>query len=51
MSDECDFPDDLPELTDADRAALGSIPEDAVSHWWRGERWDFKTKTWIETSP
>lgn len=46
-----DFSDDLPELTDDERAALESIPDDAVSHWWRGEKWDFKKKTWIETSP
>ena len=36
----------LPELTDEDKAALESIPDDAVSHWLDGEKWDFKTKTW-----
>ncbi len=47
MSEEFDFPDDLPELTDADLAALESIPDDAVSHWCNGEMWDFEKKTWI----
>ncbi len=46
MNVEGDFPDDLPELTDAERAALDSIPDDAVSHWWYGEKWNFETKTW-----
>ena len=38
--------DELPELTDDERAALESIPDDAVSHWWRGEKWDFQKKAW-----
>ena len=29
---------DLPELTDEERKALDSIPEDAVKHWIRGEQ-------------
>ena len=39
-------PDNLPQLTDDDRAALESIPDDAVSHWWRGEKWNFEKKIW-----
>ena len=35
------------ELTDDERAALESIPDDAVSHWWNGEKWDFEKKVWI----
>ncbi len=41
------LPDDLPELTADDRAALESIPDDAVSHWYQGEKWDFERKIWI----
>jgi len=38
---------ELRELTDDERAALESIPDDAVSHWCQGEMWDFKKKTWL----
>lgn len=30
----------LPELNDAERAAMNSFPGDAVEHWWNGERWN-----------
>ena len=35
------YPDvgDLPELTVQEQAALDSIPDDAVKHWWQGEKW------------
>ncbi len=39
--------DRLPQLTDDERAALDEIPDDAVSHWWNGEKWDFDKKVWI----
>ena len=41
------LPNDLPQLTDEERAALDEMPEDAVAHWWRGERWDFTKKAWV----
>ncbi len=47
MTYECDSNDDLPELTDDELAALESIPDDAVSHWWNDEKWDFEKKAWI----
>lgn len=37
----------LPQLTDDDRAALESMPDDAVSHWAQGEKWDFKKRVWV----
>lgn len=43
--------DNLPELTDGERAVLDSIPDDAVSHWFQGEKWDFEKKKWILTPP
>ena len=47
---ECDRGDDFefPELTAEDRVALNGIPADAVKHWWRGERWDFEKKEWVD---
>jgi hypothetical protein len=36
----------LPELTTEEKAALDQIPDDAVDHWLKGEKWDFKTKQW-----
>ncbi len=47
LPDEWQLPDDLPQLTEEERAALESIPDDALSHWWRGEKWDFKKKEWV----
>lgn len=41
----------LPQLTDKESAALDLIPADAVSHWCRGEKWDFGKKTWCLTRP
>ena len=38
---------DLPELTDAERAALDQFPDDAVSHWRNGEKWNFGLKRWV----
>jgi len=38
----------LPELTEEERAALDAMPDDAVEHWMRGEKWDFETKEWID---
>lgn len=34
-----DEPGKLPELTSEERAAMDSLPSDAVDHWWRGEKW------------
>ena len=54
MTDEFDLPDDLPQLTDEDKAALDQFPDNAVFHWWNGEKWDFDLKVWIpsvDTSP
>ena len=39
--------DDLPELTAEERAALAEMPDDAVSHWRRGEKWDFAKNEWV----
>jgi hypothetical protein len=36
----CDSFNDLPELTDEERAALDALPADAVDHWIKGEKWD-----------
>ena len=48
MSEELNcLPGDLPELTDDDLEALESMPDDAVSHWQRGEKWDFEKEIWI----
>lgn len=38
---------ELPELTEEERKHMDEIPADAVSHWLRGERYDFKNKQWI----
>jgi len=35
------------ELTEEERTGLALIPDDAVEHWWRGEKWDFREKVWI----
>ena len=40
---------ELPKLTDKEKAALDEIPDDAVSHWLNGEKWDFKAKAWIQS--
>ncbi len=39
----------LPQLTSEERAALEEMPDDAVSHWRRGEKWDFNKKEWVPT--
>ena len=41
--------DRLPKLTADEHAALDQIPDDAVTHWCRGEKWDFDKKVWIPT--
>ena len=46
--DEMPDLDQLPKLTDDEKAALDSIPDDAVSHWQKGEKWDFDAKAWIQ---
>ncbi len=37
----------LPQLTYEEKAALNEIPDNAVSHWVQGEKWDFEKQTWI----
>jgi len=37
----------LPQLTNEEKLALNKIPDDAVSHWVQGEKWDFEKEIWI----
>lgn len=37
---------ELPELNDMEREAMYLIPDDAVNHWLRGEKMDFRVREW-----
>lgn len=39
--------EELAGLTTEDQAALDAMPNDAVEHWLRGEKWDFEKKKWL----
>ena len=38
------------DLTAEERAAMESIPSDAVRHWLRGERFDFHQRQWVASN-